>query len=87
MGSFWGDRTVLEAFSKAVVEKGYLDPLNELGYATGSGSYLGSVEGEALVAGTTLNDSDARLKIQGMLDAGVLHADANTCSCSSSPME
>jgi hypothetical protein len=78
MGSFWGDRPVLEAFSKAVVEKGYLDPLNELGYGTGSGSYLGSVDGEALVAGTTLNDSDARLKIQGMLDAGVLHADANT---------
>jgi hypothetical protein len=78
MGAFWGDRTFFEGFSKAIVENGYLDPLRELQYGTGSGSYLGSVDGEALPAGTTLSDSAVRLKIQNMLDVGILHADANS---------
>jgi hypothetical protein len=79
MGKFWaGDNAFFEAFSRAVTENGYLDPLNELGYGTGSGTYLGSFQGETLMPGTTLNDSDARLKIQGMLDRGMLHADADT---------
>jgi hypothetical protein len=34
-----------EGFSRSIVENGYLDPLKQLGYGTGSGSYLGSVDG------------------------------------------
>ena len=78
MGPFSADRDFFEGFSKAVVTNGYLDPLKELNYGTGSGVYLGPVEGESLSAGSTLNDSDARIKIKGMLDAGLIHADANT---------
>jgi hypothetical protein len=78
MGAFWGDRMFFEGFSKAIVANGYLNPLRELQYGTGSGSYLGPVDGEALPAGTTLSNSAVRLKIQNMLNAGVLHADANS---------
>ncbi len=78
LGDFWGDRGFLEGFSKAIVENGYLDPLAELGYGTGSGAYLRAVDGEALPAGTTLTDADARAKIRGMLDAGILHADTHS---------
>ena len=77
LGEFWGDRDFIEGFSKAVVENGYLDPLKNLGYGTGPGSYLGPVDGAAISPGT-LNDSDARTMIATMIDAGVLHADANT---------
>jgi hypothetical protein len=78
MGAFWGDQGFVESFSKAVTEYGYLDPLKELGYGTGSGAYLGSVNGDSLSKGTTLLDSDARVRIQKMLDGGTLQADANT---------
>ena len=78
MGGFWSDQKLFERFSKAIVENGYLDPLKDLGYGTGSGSYLGPVDGDPIAAGTILNDSDARSKITKMLDAGILHADANT---------
>src|SRR2546429_4778928 len=37
LGDFWGDRDLVEGFSKALVENGYLDPLSELGYGTVSG--------------------------------------------------
>jgi hypothetical protein len=77
LGGFWGDRDFLEGFSRAVVENGYLDPLKNLGYGTGPGSYLGPVDGGAMSPGT-LNDSNARTMIARMIDAGVLHADANT---------
>jgi hypothetical protein len=77
LGDFWGDRDLFEGFSKAVVENGYLDPLRSLGYGTGSGSYLGAVKGDPVAPGT-LNDSDVRVLIARMLDAGTLHADANT---------
>src|SRR6267143_74267 len=61
MGPFWaGSNSFFEGFCKAIVEHGYLDPLHELNYGTGSGSYLGPVQGEELKPGTTLNDSDAR---------------------------
>jgi len=50
LGDFWGDKQVLETVWKAVVANGYLDPLGELGYGTGSGTYLGSVEGPPVVA-------------------------------------
>ena len=42
LGAFWGDRAFVEGFSRAVVENGYLDPLRELHYGTGSGKYLGA---------------------------------------------
>src|SRR6478609_12167669 len=32
LGTFWGDRNLVEGFSKAIVENGYLDPLSELNY-------------------------------------------------------
>lgn len=78
MGSYWDDRTFLETFSQAIVEYGYLQPLADLNYGTGPGTYLGSVDGEALAAGTILNDSDARVKIAAMLDAGLIQANANS---------
>jgi hypothetical protein len=78
MGPFWGDQAFLDGFSKAIVEYGYLQPLSDLGYGTGNGDYLGSVNGDALVAGTVFNDSDAQAKIAAMLDAGVLTASADS---------
>jgi len=78
LGQFWGDRSFVEGFSKAVVENGYLDPLNELGYGTGSGIYLGPTDGPALSAGTTFADSDARNLLQDLLTNGTLHGDANS---------
>ena len=77
LGDFWGDRNFFEGFSKAIVENGYLDPLKTLGYGTGSGAYLGPVDGGEISPGT-LNDSDARIRLAKMIDAGVLHADANS---------
>lgn len=70
LGPFWADMTVVEAFSKAVVENGYLDPLRELGYGTGSGNYLGSVQGAPLASGSTFSDQDAQTTLTAMLDAG-----------------
>jgi hypothetical protein len=78
MGTFSGDRGFFEEFSKGIVENGYLDPLKELNYGTGSGSYLGSVDVDALPPGTLFNDSDARLRLQTLLDAGKLNVDANS---------
>jgi hypothetical protein len=78
LGSFWGDQNVVEAFSKAIVENGYLDPLAELSYGTGSGSYLGKTNGPTLKAGDTFSDADARAALRGMLDQGVLHGDQNS---------
>lgn len=78
MGPYWGNRQFLEDFSKAIVENGYLQPLKDLNYGTGPGSYLGAVDGEVLNQDTTLDDSSARQKIASMLDSNILHADANT---------
>jgi hypothetical protein len=39
MGPFWGDQNFVEGFSKAILENGYLDPLRDLGYGTGPGTY------------------------------------------------
>jgi hypothetical protein len=72
MGPYWGDQAFLEGFSKAVVEYGYLEPLSALHYGTGSGKYLGAIEGAPIAAGTTLADSDAQALIAGMIDAGTL---------------
>jgi hypothetical protein len=78
MGPYWGDRAFLDGFSKAVIEYGYLQPLADLGYGTGPGTYLGSIDGDTLAAGTILNDSDAQARIAAMLDAGTLAASANS---------
>ena len=78
MGSYWGDRTFLETFSKAIVEYGYLQPLKELGYGTGPGVYKGFVQGDSLTSGTVLLDSDAQSRIAAMLDAERLTANANS---------
>jgi hypothetical protein len=77
LGDFWGDEGRLEEFSKAVVENGYLDPLRELGYGTGSGEYLGSVHVPP-PADAIFSDQDARQTIRTLVDAGTLHADNNT---------
>jgi hypothetical protein len=78
MGPFWDDRAFVESFSKAIVENGYLDPLAELNCGTGSGVYLGSVDGDQLEAGSVFLDSDARAALGRMLDAGVLSAAPNS---------
>ena len=78
LGQFWGDRAFVEAFSKAIVENGYLDPLKELNYGTGPGKYLGSVDGTALNAGDTLHDSDAQATLIALLDAGTIQGSENS---------
>jgi hypothetical protein len=78
LGPFWGDQAFIEGFSKAVVENGYLDPLNTLGYGTGSGTYLGSLNGPVLAAGSSFSESDAQTTVQTMLDQGTIQANANS---------
>ncbi|MGP0092750.1 MAG: hypothetical protein ACLPKB_22840 [Xanthobacteraceae bacterium] len=77
VGAFWGDQSILESFSKAILENGYLDPLRELGYGTGPGVYLGSVDDDPISNGT-IHDTDIRARVIKMLDGSVLHADANS---------
>jgi hypothetical protein len=78
MGAFWGDQGFVEGFSKAILENGYLDPLTQLGYGTGPGSYLGNIDGPALAAGSTFADSDAQAAVQGLLNQGTLNATENS---------
>lgn len=78
LGPFWGDQNFVESFSKAVVEKGYLDPLHDLGYGTGSGTYLGFATGPAVAPETTFHDVDARNTLKSLLDRGTLHGDENS---------
>jgi hypothetical protein len=78
LGSFWGDRSFVEGFSKAVLENGYLDPLQELGYGTGPGTYLGNITGPALAKGTKFADSDAQATVLTLLNAGTLKANVNS---------
>ena len=78
LGQFWGDRALVEAFSKAVVENGYLDPLRDLGYGTGPGSYQGSIDNLILSDGDTFHDSDAQATVKSMLDAGTIQGNANS---------
>ena len=78
LGQFWGDRELVEGFSKAIVENGYLDPLRDLGYGTGSGSYKGSINNLILSDGDTFHDSDAQATVQSMLDAGSIQGNANS---------
>lgn len=78
MGPFWGDRPFIEGFSKAIVENGYLDPLRELNYGTGSGSYAGAIDGPVLAAGSTFTDADAQAAVQKLLASGAIQGDANS---------
>jgi hypothetical protein len=78
LGPFWGDRTLVEGFSKAIVENGYLDPLQELGYGTGPGTYEGAIDGPAIAAGTTFHDADAQATVRSMLDQKTIQADVNS---------
>jgi hypothetical protein len=68
----------VEGFSKAVVERGYLDPLRELGYGSGSGIYLGPIAGPAVSSPSTFTDADARAVLTKMLDSGRIHGDASS---------
>lgn len=77
LGQFWGDQKRFEEFSRAIVENGYLDPLLQLGYGTGSGVYLGSAHASR-PAGPAFSDEDARETIRSLLDKGTLHADEHT---------
>lgn len=78
LGPFWGDRALVEAFSTAVLENGYLDPLRDLGYGTGPGTYLGAIDGPALVSGSTFSDNDAQNMVQQLMGDGTLQGDANS---------
>jgi len=78
LGSFWDNQAFVDQFSKAVVENGYLDPLRELNYGTGSGNYLGSVIGPTPNQGATFTDANARSALTKMLDTGTIHGDENS---------
>ena len=78
LGPFWGDRNFIEGFSLAIVENGYLDPLRELNYGTGSGKYLGAIDGPTLQPGSTFSDTNARTLLTQLLNSGVLHSDQNS---------
>jgi hypothetical protein len=78
MGPFWGDKAFVERFSRAILENGYLDPLRDLGYGTGPGTYQGNIRGPALASGTTFTDSDAQAAVRNLLDSGALTANKNS---------
>jgi hypothetical protein len=78
MGDFWGDQDFVEGFSKAILQNGYLDPLHDLKYGTGPGSYKGNINGPALDSGSTFADTDAQAAVQSLLDSGALTATANS---------
>jgi hypothetical protein len=77
MGAFWGDRAFADAFSTAVLQNGYLDPLRDLGYGTGPGNFLGSIDGTALKAGDQFHDTDAQNTVSSLLDAGTIQNNPN----------
>src|SRR5215467_13612498 len=68
LGTFWGDRGLVDGFGRALLEHGYFDPLKELGYGTGSGHFRGAVDGPALTAGSIFSDSDAQSLLASLLD-------------------
>src|SRR5579864_6513442 len=78
MGPFWGDQNLVEQFSQAVLQNGYLDPLKELGYGTGPGTYKGKIDGPALAPGSKFMDSDAQAAVQSLLNSGAIQANANS---------
>lgn len=78
LGPFWADRSFVEGFSKAIVENGYLDPLKDLRYGTGSGTYRGSIDGPAQPAGSTFHDRNAQATVGSLLDAGTIRGNDNS---------
>jgi hypothetical protein len=78
LGPFWGDQNFVEGFSKAIVENGYLDPLRDLGYGTGPGTYQGLVNGPVLASGTIFHDTDAQSMVRSLLDLGTIQGDGNS---------
>jgi hypothetical protein len=78
IGPFWGDQAFVEGFSQAVLQNGYLDPLKDLGYGTGGGTYRGKIDGPVLASGSTFSDADARNAMQTMLGRGAIQANGNS---------
>jgi hypothetical protein len=78
LGPFWGDKGFVEQFSKAILENGYLTPLKDLGYGTGPGKYLGSVDGPTLTSSSIFSQQDAENTVKKLLQDAVIHADANS---------
>jgi len=78
MGQFWGDRAFVDGFSQAVLQNGYLDPLQELGYGTGPGRFLASIDGPALNPGDSFHDADAQATVTALLNAGTIQGNANS---------
>jgi hypothetical protein len=80
LGEFWGgsaQKDQLEAFSKSLVENGYLDPLEELNYGAASGIYLGAADLPSDGV-KTISDADVRKLIISKVNEGVLHATENS---------
>ncbi len=78
MGPFWGDQNFVEGFSAAILENGYLDPLQELGYGTGPGTYQGMITGPTLSSGSSFSDTDAQSAVRNLLDQGTITGDDNS---------
>lgn len=78
LGPFWGDKAVVEGFSTAVLEHGYLEPLKTLKYGTGPGKHLGSIDGRALAPKSKFSDADAQAEVAKLLDQGIIKATANS---------
>jgi len=78
MGQFWGDQNFVEGFCKAIVENGYLDPLKDLNYGTGPGTYKGSVNVPTLNSGDSFHDADAQATVTALLDAGTIQGNENS---------
>ncbi len=78
LGPFWGDQNFVEGFSKAIVENGYLDPLKDLAYGTGPGTYQGPIDGPPLASGTTFHDADAQSAVRSLLDQGTIQGNLNS---------
>jgi hypothetical protein len=77
LGPFWGDRKFVDAFSKDIVERGYLMPLQELGYGTGPGRFAGSIDGPPVTIGAVVTQEHIEDLLTGMLNRGELEADEN----------
>jgi len=78
LGPFWNDQNLVEQFSKAVVENGYLTPLKELGYGTGPGKYLGNIDGPTQASGSVLSQQDAESIVKKLLQNGKIEANPNS---------
>jgi hypothetical protein len=78
LGAFWGDRALVEQFTKAIVENGYLSPLKELGYGTSPGKYKGSIDGPIQASGSVFSQQDAETTVKQLLQSGKIEANANS---------